>query len=581
MSAHARLAAALHSWFSSGGADLRSPAVLEREKYILWHSSTGEYKRWMAIFPCIVAQMVLGSFYSTSVFNKPNDTLVWRSPGVNARMFIAVVASYGIATALGGNWVGRNGVFASVSRSLILTPLGWAAAGAAARYRIEALLYVYGALHGVGCALSYLSTTSALAQWYPDSKGLMAGVAVFGAGLGSFVWTLLARALMDPTALAFSTSAVMFAFSAIFFVALLAVLPFLRNPPPGYAPPASAALGRAARLVAPCARERSAAAKLSASPDADYSFLGAASTREFALAALLVFATSLPGVVFLSSAADMASNIFGLDTQSASLVASALNFTNFIGRAAWGAVTDRIGRKAFYLLSAFLQTIALLVMVSAVRASDFHAWLFSFLFIGALYGGGFGVLPALVSELFGSKISSATHGAMISTWALACVVGTPIFSAVNLAYARPADAGHSTATPSREGYAMNASWLAALPALGFVAVALLNVRREDRLVATATRSVRVRVGPWVIVACGGAVGGSRVLDGAAQAAEYEALGVMGARAAGETGDAGGAPIADSGHSAVDSGTRSADPGLAEWLGGRSPEAYVRMDEATL
>ena len=517
----------------------------------------------MAIVPCIVAQCVLGSFYSTSVFNKTNDTQVWRSPGVNAQMFIACVASYGVGAALLGNWVQRNGVFAAVSRSLLLTPMGWAAAGLAVRLRVQGLLYVYGVLHGLGCSLSYLSTTSCLAQWYPESKGFMAGVAVFGAGLGSLIWTLLARSLLDPAGHArFDPANVMYTFSALFFLLLCVSLPLLRNPPPGWKPPTQGV--ETPRAI--CMRPKSAEARLSAAPDRTYTFLTAVTTLDFALMALTVFATSLPGVVFLSSAADMASNLFSLDGQQAALVTGYLNAVNFGGRAAWGGVTDLIGRKSFFLLSSVLQTGALVLMVFAIQAQSFNLWLFSFLSIGSLYGGGFGVLPAILSELFGSHISSATHGVCITMWALACVIGTPVFSAVNAASMQAVEPGQ-VAHPSAAGYIKNATWLSFLPALAFVCVLLLNVRREDRIIATRTNSLRVRVGSLVFAAAcfGGeasAVGAIRVLGRAAQEAEYDEFGAR----VQESIDA---PPPHEGERAEDvaAGVFN-DPGLVEWLSGR-------------
>lgn len=45
------------------------------------------------------------------------------------------------------------------------------------------------------------------------------------------------------------------------------------------------------------------------------------------------------------SAADMASNLFGKNANDAADVATSLTIANFLGRAVWGAVSDRMGRK--------------------------------------------------------------------------------------------------------------------------------------------------------------------------------------------------------------------------------------------
>jgi hypothetical protein len=73
--------------------------------------------------------------------------------------------------------------------------------------------------------------------WSPELKGFMSGLAVCGAGAGSFrvVWTTIGRALMDPTikgpavcAQAGAASVQLLAFSIVFF--LLLGITSLRTP---------------------------------------------------------------------------------------------------------------------------------------------------------------------------------------------------------------------------------------------------------------------------------------------------------------------------------------------------------------
>ena len=59
--------------------------------------------------------------------------------------------------------------------------------------------------------------------------------------------------------------------------------------------------------------------------------------------------------MFLSSAADMATNLFGFDGSYAALVTAYLNLVNFTGRFGWGFLSDRMGRKTFFVMSAATQ----------------------------------------------------------------------------------------------------------------------------------------------------------------------------------------------------------------------------------
>jgi OFA family oxalate/formate antiporter-like MFS transporter len=92
-----------------------------------------------------------------------------------------------------------------------------------------------------------------------------------------------------------------------------------------------------------------------------------------------------------------------------SLQTSMLSLCNFTGRFGWGFISDRIGRKTFYIFATAAQVFAIGLMCVWIREGNYGMWLFSFLLIGSLYGGGFGCLPAFVSDLFGSKISAATR----------------------------------------------------------------------------------------------------------------------------------------------------------------------------
>ena len=108
-----------------------------------------------------------------------------------------------------------------------------------------------------------------------------------------------------------------------------------------------------------------------------------------------------------------------------------------------------------------------------IERGNFSGWLASFLIIGTLYGGGFGVIPALCSDLFGSHISAATHGIMIGVWASAAVVGIPIFSSITAKYSNLNAVG--VRVPFPEAYIINSRWLCSLPAIAFFVCLFLNI----------------------------------------------------------------------------------------------------------
>jgi hypothetical protein len=135
------------------------------------------------------------------------------------------------------------------------------------------------------------------------------------------------------------------------------------------------------------------------------------------------------------------------------------------------------------------------------------------------YGGGFGVIPAFVSDLFGAKISAATHGIMIGVWASAAVIGVPCFTSYT---SSDYHFSGSTKITNPSAYIHNVHWLCALPCVGFFACLFLNVRADDRAVRQHKRDWRVRVF-GAVLRINWAEGGVRLLGAAAQAAEFAAL----------------------------------------------------------
>ena len=160
------------------------------------------------------------------------------------------------------------------------TPAGWALACLGAYQQSYPVTCLFGVFHGIGAALTYISVTSTLQRWYSEFKGLGAclravrlpmlfayiavreggsdavismiklsscsspplvaatGIAVMGFGLGSLIITTAGKALLDPKGdYKWPVYKVQGVFAATFLCAFVLVLPFLREPPPGFIPP--------------------------------------------------------------------------------------------------------------------------------------------------------------------------------------------------------------------------------------------------------------------------------------------------------------------------------------------------------
>jgi MFS family permease len=429
------------------------------------------------------------------------------------------VACFGFSTLIFGNWIERWGPFYALRRTLFLTPAGWAFACLGSWPSVGKLGIVYagwGICHGVGAGIAYIALCSCAGKWFPEFKGFATGLAVMGFGVGYFIWTTIGKALMSTSgSYHMKPYQVQGIYAAVYFCALLIVLPLLRNPPPGWKPDLSkienmtGLKGRIVRLLT----EKTSALVVS---DKDYTYLQAVTTQEFILCLFIVFGQFITGVTFLSSASNMTQYIFGKDADEGAFITSMLNLCNIVGRFGFGFISDKIGRKNFYLMATAAQSFAIGLMAVWIRQGHYGAWILSFLLIGALYGGGFGVLPAFMSDLFGPKISAATHGTTISVWAIATIVGVPIFTSFTGRYYTMNGASK---LPMPVAYIYNSYWLCGLPAMAFVCLLFLCVRNEDRAIRRWKRDVRLRFFKYVIRFDRSGV---KVLDPTAQAEEWSA-----------------------------------------------------------
>ena len=486
----------------------RTDRTLASEAYLFFTPTSPPFSRLYLIPPILLIQMCVGSLYSFSIFNSKLDE-VWGTPGANASAYLLCIAFYGLTTLLLGVWIERNGPRRSSALTLLLCPLGWGCASLGSYLHSQPLESLF-LLHGIGAAFAYLSLTSCLSRWFSEFKGLFTGIAVMGVGFGSYVWTSLGKALLDPAGpYRYEVWRVQGSFALAILLVVGCCTPLLRDPPPGYTPPTDSFSAEVSWRGALLRALRSAPlAKPSTPPP---SFLSCLCSLEMLLLAGVFFCSEITGLVFLSSASDMVQNTFRLSLSDSISVTSYLNLSNFLGRVLWGLASDKLGRRPFFLLSCATQAFATGLQAVWIAQGNYPGWLASFLLTGSLYGGGFGVIPALCSDLFGPHISAATHGVMIGVWASAAVVGIPIFAATTARYSEVVvvvgGGGSPVRTPTPQAYIVNSLWLCALPVAGLLLALCLSVHPQDIAARKEQGGVRARLlGGWVLcISCKGVV----------------------------------------------------------------------------
>ena len=254
---------------------------------------------------------------------------------------------------------------------------------------------------GLGLGLGYVTPVAAVTKWFPDRRGLGSGLVVGGFGLGAFGYAHLLRSFpaFSGGAGAASGPAVLQAFtiSGVAFALLGGAGALLVRNPPAASPAAAVAAG-----------------------GVDFTPGAMARTPQFWAAFGMLFLNVTAGILFISNAVPIMRELTGAAPAVAAGVYGTIALANALGRFLWGAVSDRIGRRAAFAAIYLLQ-VAVFVVVGRLHSMWVVAPLFALVLL--CYGGGFGVMPSLVADWFGTRHLGVNYGWVLLAWSLAGVAG--------------------------------------------------------------------------------------------------------------------------------------------------------------
>jgi MFS family permease len=141
----------------------------------------------------------------------------------------------------------------------------------------------------------------------------------------------------------------------------------------------------------------------------------------------MLFLNVSAGILFISSAVPLLCELTGIPADQAVAVYGAIAVANGLGRFLWGAVSDRLGRRLAFALIYGLQA-AVFAVVGGVHALPAVTALFALVLL--CYGGGFGTMPSLCADWFGTRHLGVNYGWLLSAWGVAGVAGPGFVAAV-------------------------------------------------------------------------------------------------------------------------------------------------------
>ena len=382
-----------------------------------------EAKRWWIAVAAVIIQLCLGSVYAWSVFKKPLMTSHGWAEFPTQLTFMICIGVLGVAAAFGGILVDKKGPRFVAAIGGILFGLGTLLAGYAAQAGNVYLMYLgFGLIAGLGNGFGYVTPIATLIRWFPDKRGLVTGLAVMGFGLGAFFIGKLAPGMISsfsvsadkPDAQGVATT--FYILGAIFLVLVTASAMLFKNPPAGWLPAGF-----------------TQSAKTTSAADS-FNLGGALRTPQWWMLWGMLFLNVTAGLGLLSQLSPMAQDVVGkrdgitdvalLAAAGGTILAIASIF-NGLGRLFWASVSDKIGRKAVFVVMFVTQAVLYVVLPEIANVALFTVIA---CYLLACYGGGFATMPAFAADSFGPGHIGRVYGTMLTAWGAAGVAGPMIFA---------------------------------------------------------------------------------------------------------------------------------------------------------
>ncbi|HEX9605370.1 MAG TPA: oxalate/formate MFS antiporter [Myxococcales bacterium] len=373
--------------------------------------------RWLILFFSVLSMVAVANFqYGWTLFVPPLQKHLHAEQAAVQVTFTVFVLLETWLVPFEGWLVDKFGPRLLVMLGGVLAGLGWIGSG-----RAESLttLYLCYAVAGIGAGVVYGTAIGSALKWFPDHRGLAAGLTAAGFGAGSALTVAPIANLINSAG-----------YQAAFIhwgliqgaVVVLAAL-FLKAPPAGWLPQAWKNAPRGEEV-----KKRQTAAEFNSGE--------MASTSQFWVMYGMMTLVATGGLMATAQLNPMAVD-FKVDKVPISFLwftLPALQFAlsadrvlNGICRPVWGWISDHIGREKTMAIAFSLEALAIFLLIKFAANPKAFVVFSAFTFFG--WGEIYSLMPAICGDFFGRKHATQNYGFLYTAKGTASVF-VPIGSAL-------------------------------------------------------------------------------------------------------------------------------------------------------
>jgi OFA family oxalate/formate antiporter-like MFS transporter len=355
------------------------------------HAHASEATRWgQLIFGIICMVMIANLQYGWTLFVNPIDEKYhWGRAAIQVAFTIFVLTETWLVP-FEGYLIDKFGPRIMVGLSGILVAIAWVLNAYADSLTT---LYVAAAIGGVGAGIIYGASVGNALKWFPDRRGLAAGLTAAGFGAGSAL-TVVPIANMIHTS---GYEAAFFWFGIGQGIIVIIFSLFLRAPQPGEVKaPAAPAVQQTQR---------------------DYGPAEVLRTPPFWIMYVMFVMVGTGGLMAVAQLGPIARDfkIDGIPVSILGLTLPALSFAltidrvlNGVCRPFFGWVSDQIGRENTMFIAFMLEGIGIYALLQFANDPFMFVLLSGLVFFA--WGEIYSLFPATCTDLYGRKFATTNYG---------------------------------------------------------------------------------------------------------------------------------------------------------------------------
>ncbi|TXR92403.1 oxalate/formate antiport family MFS transporter [Bacillus sp. SH7-1] len=345
---------------------------------------------WLVVLGTVIVQMGLGTIYTWSLFNQPLVSKYGWSLNAVAITFSITSLSLAFSTLFASKLQEKWGLRKLIMIAGLALGLGLILSSQASSL---ILLYVLaGVVVGYADGTAYITSLSNLIKWFPERKGLIAGISVSAYGSGSLIFKYVNAQLIESVGVSQA-----FIYWGLIVTAMI--------------------------ILGACLIHQAAdQGAVQESKTHEYTTKEMLGTKQVYLLFIMLFTSCMSGLYLIGMVKDIGVQLVGLSAATAANAVAMVAIFNTLGRIILGPLSDKIGRLK-------IVTGTFVVMASSVLVLSFVDLNYGIYFVcvasvAFCFGGNITIFPAIVGDFFGMKNHSKNYGIVYQGFGFGALAGS-------------------------------------------------------------------------------------------------------------------------------------------------------------